>query len=108
VRPTCFKFPYVTTQSLPYSHGEASYQERYLDGGVLAEGQTIWLQSPRDMRSGEIMVPAFVEPLGVITLDVRFLMDIGGHVTQSLQSWKDPTLLLTQEADNAFSFLRSK
>jgi hypothetical protein len=48
------------------------------------------------------MVHAFVEHLGVTALDVRFLVDLGKHVTKSLQEWKESKRPLNQEAHEVF------
>ena len=63
--------------------------DKSLDGGVLAKGQTVWLESTRERKLAKILVPAFVEHLGTITIDERFLVDLGQHVTSSLETWED-------------------
>ena len=98
VKPACLKIPYITTRHLPYSPGEASCEDKYLDGGVLAKREPVWLESPRDLKSGEIVVHAFVEHLGVIALDVRSLVDLGKHVPKSIQEWRESKPPLNQEA----------
>ena len=77
---------------------EASCEDKYLDGGVLAKREPVWLESPRDLKSGEIVVHAFVERFGVIALDVRSLVDLGKHVPKSIQEWRESKPPLNQEA----------
>jgi hypothetical protein len=88
VRPECFKAPYVTSRNVPYSPAGTWPAEKFLGGGVLAKGQTVWLECTREKESAETFVPAFVEHLGSIVVDARFLVDLGQHVTSSLQKWK--------------------
>jgi hypothetical protein len=88
VRPERFKAPHVTLRNVPYSSAETLPADKSLDGGVLAKGQTVWLESTRERELAKILVPAFVEHLGPITIDVRFLVDLGQHVTSSLETWK--------------------
>lgn len=85
VRPECFKALYVTSRNVPYGPGGTWPTDNFLGGGVLAKGQTVWLKCTRDKGSAESLVPAFVEHLGPIVVDARFLVDLGQHVTSSLQ-----------------------
>jgi hypothetical protein len=88
VRPECFKAPYVTSRNVPYGPAGTWPTDNFLGEGVLAKGQTVWLKCTRDKGSAESLVPAFVEHLGPIVVDARFLVDLGQHVTSSLQKWR--------------------
>jgi hypothetical protein len=88
VRPECFKAPYVTLRNVPYSPVGTWPTDKSIDGGVLAKGQTVWLKCTRERESVDTLVPAFVEHLGSILVDARFLIDLGQHVTSSLQKWR--------------------
>ena len=89
VRPECFKAPYVTSRNVPYGPAGTWPTDNFLGGGILAKGQTVWLKCTRDKGSAETLVPAFVEHLGPIVVDARFLVDLGQHVTSSLQKWRE-------------------
>jgi hypothetical protein len=73
---------------VPYSPAGTWPTDKFLGGGVLAEGQTVWLECPCEKESVETLVPAFVEHLGAIVVDARLLVDLGQHVTSSLQKWR--------------------
>jgi hypothetical protein len=80
MKPECFRVPHVTSRNVPYSSAGTPPTDKFLGGGVLAKGQTVWLECGPHEESAKPLVSAFVKHLGVIVVDARFLVDLGQHI----------------------------
>jgi hypothetical protein len=89
MKPECFRVPHVTSRNVPYSSAGTPPTDKFLGGGVLAKGQTVWLECGPHEESAKPLVSAFVKHLGVIVVDARFLVDLGQHIISSLYKLKD-------------------
>ena len=83
-RPASFRIPYITSRHLPYRRTNINGVDASIDGGVLKENQIVWLSSDRDDR---VIVSAFVDHIGEISVDARFLIDLGRQMSNSLDGW---------------------
>ena len=83
-RPSSFRIPYIASRHLPYCRTNINGVDASVDGGVLKENQIIWLSSDRDDR---VIVSAFVDHIGEISVDARFLIDLGRQMSNSLDGW---------------------
>jgi hypothetical protein len=84
--PESFIIRYVTSRNMPYGVEETSTPNMLSGGGVLKKGQAVWLKEALNEKSREAAVPAYVEELGVVLLDARFLVD---HARPLASSVKD-------------------
>jgi hypothetical protein len=84
-----FVFPYLTSQSVPYSATDTAQMSATVDGGVLSKHRTVWLKESREACSNERnerIVPAFVEKVGVVLIDARYLVDLSFSLLNSMQA----------------------
>lgn len=86
VKPECFKVEYVTSCHTPYGIEETSSPGMLSSGGVLGKGQPVWLKESLTAKRMKTIVPAYVEHLGIVSLDTRFLVDSGHPVEPSRSS----------------------
>ena len=68
-KPHEFREVYIAIQNIPY------YRESQdlASGGVLAKGQLVWVQTMFDAEERPISISAFVDDIGIISLDPRWL-----------------------------------
>jgi hypothetical protein len=85
-KPECFRVGCVTSCNMPYGIDETSRQEIPSTGGVLKKGQPVWLKESLTGRTLKTFVLAYVEHLGVVSLDARFLVDFSNPVDSTRQS----------------------
>jgi hypothetical protein len=69
-RPQEFQKAYRATRNTPYLRGSPL---ALASGGVLAQGKLVWLQSTFSAETRPISISAFVDDIGIITLDPRWL-----------------------------------
>ena len=75
LRPASFMQPYVAFSNIPYLCGEQSVREFSPgSGGVLGRGQTVWTQEAYNSRTVPVVAIAFVDEIGIISLDPRGLV----------------------------------
>ena len=74
LKPQMFQKPYVAVRHVPYICGDGSNKTDSASGGVLGRGQTVWTEETFDMRRARERAIAFVEEIGVISLDPRGLV----------------------------------
>jgi hypothetical protein len=87
-----FSIRYVTSRHMPYGIEEMSSQHMLSGGGVLNKGQIVWLKEPLTEKSKATAVPAYVDRLGVVMLDARFLVDeTHPHAWTRKDAIEDPT-----------------
>jgi hypothetical protein len=79
-KPKCFSRGYVASRNMPYNTEDPSGPNLLPCGGVLRKGQPVWLKESPPRRPTKTLVPAYVEHLGVISLDARFLVDFDHSV----------------------------
>ena len=69
VKPETFQKPCVALRHVPYL-----FEENSPTGGVLGRGQTVWVQNDCDPQKAPHAARAFVENVGVVSLDPRWLV----------------------------------
>jgi hypothetical protein len=69
-KPNEFREVYLTIQNIPYLRESPQNLAR---GGVLAKGQLVWVQTMFDMEERPISISAFVDDIGIISLDPQWL-----------------------------------
>jgi hypothetical protein len=72
LRPQPYCHSFVALQNIPYSACDGMAREASHSGGVLGKGQLVWTTDVGDLRPN--VVNAFVEELGVVSLDPRWLV----------------------------------
>lgn len=74
-RPKSFQWPFAASRNIPYQCVDGEGQGS-ASGGVLSEGQKVWLSS--DVRSTEqfAQTMAFVEGVGLVCLETRWLIPV--------------------------------
>lgn len=68
-RPQSFKYSYIALRSIPYTEGDGTYGAC---GGVLSQGEIVWIDHLHQRQPAQ--VTAFHEPVGVVSLDPRWLV----------------------------------
>jgi hypothetical protein len=87
-----FSIRYVTSRHMAYGIEEMSSKNLLSGGGVLKKGQVVWLKEPLTEKSKATAVPAYVDHLGVVMLDARFLVDETlPHAWTRKDALEDPT-----------------
>jgi hypothetical protein len=76
-KPQQFRSPCLVTQNTPYMFASESAPPTTRDGGVLGKGQLVWTCEVDGTEERPHSVTAFVEDLGLISLDPRSLMRAG-------------------------------
>jgi hypothetical protein len=79
LRPEYFSIEYEASRNMPYGIEEQAHPNMLTGGGVLKKGELVWLKEAPTGGSTAGVIPAFVEHLGVILLEARFLVDYGHH-----------------------------
>jgi hypothetical protein len=69
-RPNEFQEGYIAIQNVPYLRESP---QDLGSGGVLAKGQLVWLQTMFDAEEQPISISAFVDGIGIISVDPRLL-----------------------------------
>jgi hypothetical protein len=72
VRPTSFQKRYLATQPIPYNFVETSGRASS-SGGVLRNGQCVWLDQAIQREHLTSSIRGFVESVGMIMVDPRRL-----------------------------------
>ena len=70
-RPHEFREVYIATRNLPYLRISPP---DCASGGVLAKGQLVWVQTGFDAEDRPVSIPAFVDHIGIISLDPQWLV----------------------------------
>jgi hypothetical protein len=70
MKPEEFQEAYVAIRHLPYLR-ESSHN--IAGGGVLAQGQQVWIRSMDESEPEQNSIYAFVEDIGIVALDPRWL-----------------------------------
>jgi hypothetical protein len=72
-KPQTFRKQYITRQNLPYVFGETASVPRSLYCGVLGRGQIVWMDEVAHSGRRPIPASAFVDGIGLISVDARWL-----------------------------------
>ena len=72
-KPEAFQNPYVTLRPVAYVRGDGSSREDYGSSGVLGGGARVWIKDYRELAARSRSTVAFVEDIGIISLDPRCL-----------------------------------
>jgi hypothetical protein len=75
-KPHQFQSPCLATQNIPYMFA-AEPAPATRDGGVLGKGCLVWTCEVYETQGRPPSVTAFVDDLGLISLDPRSLMKAG-------------------------------
>ena len=73
MRPELFEQPFVAIRNLPYLC-EDSNGAGHSSGGVLGVGQTVWGENQARHKSKLHPARAYVEGVGIVSLDPRWLV----------------------------------
>lgn len=71
-RPQVFKNSYVALHSIPYTEVDAGEPSTRVGNGVVGAGQVVWADHLHQRQPAR--VTAFVESVGVVSLDPRWLV----------------------------------
>jgi hypothetical protein len=69
-KPNEFRKAYIAIQNIPYLRESP---QGLASGGVLAKGQLVWVQTMFDAEERLNSISAFVDDIGIISLDPRLL-----------------------------------
>jgi hypothetical protein len=83
-RPASFQNKYIAARAAPYRFVDASQQQPSSSGGVLQGGQAIWLENAVLRTRLTASVQAFVENVGLVSVDPRLIKKGDGSVLPSL------------------------
>lgn len=73
-KPHAFQQPYVAAQNIPYLCAASFSQASSCSGGVLSRGQVVWLSNSNNLSVRSHDAPAFVDGIGLVSLDPRWLV----------------------------------
>jgi len=73
-----FQEVYTAIQNIPYLHESP---QDLASGRVLAKGRLVWVQTMFDAKERPISISAFVDDIGIISLDPRWLAVADPEVT---------------------------
>lgn len=73
LKPDAFQQPFVALRNIPYLYGDPSNRD-HLQGGVLRQGQTVWTKLTAVPERHVRAAAAFVEGVGVVSLDPHWLI----------------------------------
>ena len=73
-RPQEFQAACRAAQNMPYRFASGSSDDAADSGGVLGKGQLVWTCRRENTPGSTSFISAFVDDLGVISLDSRWLM----------------------------------
>ena len=73
-KPEAFQQPYVALRNIPYQCGDPSAKGATPSGGVLGRGQTVWTKENYELKTYPRTTTAFVDDIGIISLDPRWLV----------------------------------
>ncbi|MGI4830544.1 MAG: hypothetical protein ACRYFU_20445 [Janthinobacterium lividum] len=76
-KPDIFQKRHVTLQTIPYLCGDISSARVSLDGGVLARGEVVWTIEEVELTRSAKLTCAFVESVGIISLEPARLVRAG-------------------------------
>lgn len=69
-KPQSYKYSYVALHSIPYIEADEVHSANC--GGVLGRGEVVWTPHLHQQRASQ--VTAYVDSVGVISLDPRWLV----------------------------------
>ena len=69
-KPDKFREGYIAIQNIPYLRKSP---QNLVSGGVLCKGQLVWVQTMFEMEERPNSISAFVDDIGIILLDPRWL-----------------------------------
>ena len=72
-RPEEFQQPHVALRNIPYLWADASTRDKLSEGGVLGSGRILWTQNACGSRTRSGDAIAFVDGIGTIFVDSRWL-----------------------------------
>ncbi len=75
-KPDMFNLPFVTVRNTPYLQGFPENPE-HSEGGVLGQGQLVWTMSSTSFSHAMRSQPAFVDGVGVVSLNPGWLIPVG-------------------------------
>lgn len=70
-RPHDYDEVRVTVRNLTYQCEDEHFNGMHTTGGVLSKGQVVWIRKSRGLAH---IVSAYVEGVGLVTIDPRFLV----------------------------------
>lgn len=72
-KPTGYEETCMTVRNIPYQLADERYKGMSMTGGVLGKGRTVWVQSLDKTRKGPIRITAYVEDIGIVSVDPHYL-----------------------------------
>lgn len=73
-KPQQFQTACLAIRNTPYVFAVESFEATAHSGGVLGQGQLVWTARVYDSTEDLLSIAAFVDDIGVISLDPRSLM----------------------------------
>lgn len=73
LKPEAFQQPFVALRNIPYLCGVPEDRD-HSQGGVLCQGQKVWIQSGAVPDRTLKLEAAFVEDVGIVSLDPHWLV----------------------------------
>ena len=83
VKPAIFQQPYVTARNMPYVYTDESVSNQFALEGVLCSGQIVWIGEADTSRARPRSAVGFVDGIGIVVVDPRWLTRAQAPVTQS-------------------------
>ncbi len=74
-RPAEYEQACVAKRNVPYQRSVVNFQGQPMTEGVLVKGRVVWVQKAKPAKGRP--VPAYVEGLGIVSVDPRYLAQAG-------------------------------
>lgn len=75
-KPSGYEETCMTVRNIPYQLADERYKGMSMTGGVLGKGQTVWVQSLAKTRKRPILITAYVENIGIVSVDPHYLAPV--------------------------------
>jgi len=75
-RPPNFETEYILTQSVPYECADEGKKGTHASKGILHTGRVVWVRSDSTEVGTQPRVSVYVEGIGMVSLEQRFIKRI--------------------------------
>ena len=73
-KPHDYEETCIIIRNIPYQCEDERYKGRSMTGGVLGKGRKVWVQSLVGTRKRSVSISAYVEDIGIVSVDPHYLV----------------------------------
>ena len=73
-KPKDYEETCMIVRNIPYQCEDHRYKGRSMTGGVLGKGRIVWVQSLLETKERPISITAYVEDIGIVSIDPHYLV----------------------------------